>query len=375
MDHAIEELNARGGAQPRSKALAWVTVAFVFYALLISPFLILYGPAWFLHLGREFEPALDLARDKLGDDVVVPHVIGHDGKSFWVLARDPLLTEGKALAHLLDRPTFRAQRIAYPLLASPWYLGGETMLLWGLIASNLIAVAVGTWTSIYLVRDLGAPARASLAFILSPAVVVSVLFDLSDALLLTALLSTLLFWLRREGRKACAAATVAVLAKEVAILLLIPVALFARRMPIRDRLFLVAIPGLTGVLWNLYARWQFGLSTDPSESFAAPFSAYVRLVEEGIAANAWMSIAAGLLLVPLGILIIARWVWRRTILMSASLGIGLLIPFLSLAILDVPLNSLRTVGPGITLLIMDFYASGERRSGASGRDAVMSRQS
>ena len=139
--HVSEELNKNARTARTSSTAAWVGVALIVHVMLISPFLIVHGPTWFLHLGREFEPPIDLAREKLGDDVVVPHEIGHDGKSFWVLARDPLLTQGADIRHFLDRPAYRAQRIAYPLIASPWGLGGEHLLLWGLIITNLGTVA------------------------------------------------------------------------------------------------------------------------------------------------------------------------------------------------------------------------------------------
>jgi hypothetical protein len=96
---------------------------------------------WFLHLGRT-GPALGEARRLLGDDVEVPNRIGHDGASFWVLARDPLLVDPDAAEPLLDRPAYRARRIGYPLLAAPWRLGGEQALLWGMVVTNLAAVLV-----------------------------------------------------------------------------------------------------------------------------------------------------------------------------------------------------------------------------------------
>ena len=366
--HAIEELSAGGGAPARSQTRGWVALAFVLHALLMSPFLILYGPAWFLHLGREFEPALDFARDKLGNDVAVPHVVGHDGKSFWVLAHDPLLTEGERVARLLDRPAYRAQRIAYPLVTWPWSLAGEQILLWGMIISNLGAVVVGAWVACRLARDLRAPPRACLAFTLCPAVVVSVLFDLPDALSLTALLLTLYLLLRSKYSWAIGTASVATLARESSLLVLVAVALLWRKAPRKSRLLLVVIPGLLGAAWGLYSRWRLGWPSDGSVEFAVPFSSYLELARGAADSGLWTSTVVALSLLLLAAWLAARWWRRRTLMLIAALPTALLVPVLSLIVIDVPLNSLRTVGPGLTFLIMDLYSDFETEEREAVRD-------
>src|SRR5688500_11975597 len=112
------------------------------------------GPAYFIQLG-DASRALPFARDVLGRGVPTPPAAGHDGESFWLLSRDPLLREGEPLAARFDRPTYRAQRIGFPLAAAPWQAGGEHALLWGLVLTNVAAIAAGTYATSRLAMGLG----------------------------------------------------------------------------------------------------------------------------------------------------------------------------------------------------------------------------
>src|SRR5206468_11612964 len=66
---------------------------------------------YFVHFGEQ-SPVMTLARRTLGNEVLVPHLDGHDGQFFWVQAHDPLLLHGKSTGKFFDVPTYRAQRLA-----------------------------------------------------------------------------------------------------------------------------------------------------------------------------------------------------------------------------------------------------------------------
>src|SRR5439155_12909163 len=187
--------------------------------------------------------------------VRVPNADGHDGRAFWVLARDPLHVHARQDAKSIDRPVYRAQRIGYPLLAAPWRLGGEYALVWGLLVTNLVAIAFGGYLAALLALDVGAPARAGLAFALCPGVVAAVLLDASDAVALAALLAAMLALRRGWTGRALIAAGMAVLAKEPTILPLVGLALFAPGLRRHDRVAVVAVPTAVATAWGLYERW------------------------------------------------------------------------------------------------------------------------
>ncbi len=339
-------------------ALRWAAGAVVLYAVLLGVFAAHYsGPEWFLHLGHNNRANLEFARKEFGPDVVVPHHDGHDGRYFWALARDPLLVHPRFDARLVDRPVYRFQRVAYPLVAAPWRAFGERALLWGLIVTNLVIAGAGTFIAVLLALEVGAPARASLAFALNPAVLIAALGDLSDALAVAALLLAVLLVLRRRIGWALLAGAVAGLAKEPMLLGVLALAAFAPRLTRRQRLAVIAVPAAAVAAWALYIRWRLGWPATSIQEFTGPFVGFVDAWRhEWSKAGSWTDAIAALALVPFAVATVVRWWHRRTLLLGIALQFVLLVPFLTAQVLDILLNSVRAVGPAITLVWIDLYA-------------------
>lgn len=310
------------------------------------------GPAYFIQLGEESR-ALEFAREVLGDDVPTPVADGHDGESYWLLARDPTLSGGEDLAKYFDRPLYRAQRIGYPALAAPWKLGGEQALLWGLVITNLAAVGVGTYLTGSNVSRNGGPSLAGYLFAANPLVWLALLFDFSDAVALVGLVGVV--WALRSKRPGVAGAfgVVAALAKESSLLGLGALALLAPKLPWRQRALLVVPAGASAVLWRLYVMAQPGFSSDPQvQEFALrPMSGYLEAWRLGWSPMGdWVYAAISISLVPIAALVVWAW-WRHrgSYELCAALPYALFVPFLSGQVLDIPINSVRAIGPALTL--------------------------
>jgi hypothetical protein len=312
-------------------------------------------PAWFIQLGSKRIPVA-LAKKVLGPGVVIPHVDGHDGRFFWVQARDPLLLHPKQDAANLDRPAYRAQRIGYPALAAPWKVFGEYGVVWALLLVNLAIVGAGTWWTTALALDLGAPARAGAAFALNPAVVVAVLFDTSDALAIAAVVGVLLLLHRRHFGAAVVLGALGAVAKEPTLLALGGVALFSRDLTRVRRAALVGLPSITAAGWGLYERWRLGWPPSQIQEFTSPLYGYLDAYRRGWrTAGNWGDavVAAGVLV--LAVVVVTVWWRRRSTVMSAAMPFALLAPFLSSQVLDLADNSLRSLGPALTLLAIEAY--------------------
>ncbi len=366
----------------RSRPGTWAMAAVAVYGCLLGGLLLGPGrgdPAWFVHFGRSAKQVA-LARQVLGADVVVPHVEGADGEQFWVEARDPLLLHPQIDAANLDRPAYRTQRIAYPALVAPWGLLGSEWLVWGLVLTNLALVGVGTAMAAQLVVDLGAPARAGLAFAFSPAVIASVTLDTGDTLAIAAILGALLLLRRGRIGWAVAAAVVAALAKEPMLLCCVAVGVLVPSIRRRDRGMFVGIPAAAATIWGLYARWRLGWPGSEVQEFSAPFAGYVDAYRHGWrpAGNYWDALVAVAVL-GFAIAVIIRWWQRRTLLLAAALPFAVMVPFFSASVLDLADNSLRVLGPAITLFALDVYAGAFARTRESvcdhtgGRSSAMSR--
>jgi hypothetical protein len=338
----------------------WAAYGLAIHVVLSGLFLLKYdgNAQWFVHFGKEGS-VMPVAREVFGRDLLVPHEDGHDGQAFWLLARDPLLLDGKTVvAPNLDRPGYRAQRILYPALAAPWRLAGEQALTWGLLVTNLVIVFVGGAIAASLALTLRAPPRASLAFALSPGVFVAVIMDGSDALALAALLGAILALVGERKRPgwAVVAGVVAALAKEPTIAGLVGIAIVIRTVPLKWRIALVAVPTAATAAWAFYARWRLGWPPSGVQEFAFPFYGYVDAYRRGWRpVGNWADAVIAAALIPLALIVIRRWLNRGGILLSAAIPFVAMIPFFSGQVLDLAVNTMRAAGPPITLLWLDAY--------------------
>ncbi len=316
---------------------------------------------WFVKFGEQGEYT-PLAREVLGDDLVVPLEDGHDGQGYWLQARDPLLLDGDRLAEVHDRPAYRAQRMLYPTLAAPFRLLGEEALVWGLVVVNLAAVVAGTIWATRLAQEIGAPEKAGLAFALNPLVAISLVMDFADALALAALVGVALAVHRRRWGWAVAAGVAAVLAKDIsgaalaALVLLWPMAGVARR-----RWSLLVVPGLAALGWAIYARWRLGWPPSQMEELGpVPLWGYVDAYRRGWSEHGnWGDGLFALVLLVSAAYVIARWWRRRTVEMTIALPFALLVPFLTATVVDLAINSFRVVAPALTFVILDWYAENQ----------------
>lgn len=336
------------------------------------------GPSYFLQLGRTSD-ALDTTRQVIGPDVVVPLETGHDGERAWTLARDPLLLGGEDVAADLDRPAYRAQRIGYPLLASPWRLAGETSLLWGLFATNVVVVGAGTVVTGALAAARRAPpVPVAYAFVANPLVWLSVLFDLADALALCGVVAALV--MARRGRTGwlAGASVVAALAKETSLLGLGAAALLARGLPVRTRLAMFVPGAVAAGAWRLYVstRDGFGVGGGVKELRGAPFSGYVEVWSHGLPdAEDWVYLVITLALLGFAAWVLLLW-WRdrRDLLLCTALPFAAIMPFLAAVVIDVPINSVRVIGPALTLVAVyraSANAAARRRVAGASASAHM----
>jgi hypothetical protein len=360
----ISQAESRGEATSSHRFAIRVAGAGLLVHLALAGFFLLQQKGrieYFIHFGKE-SPVVSMARHTLGNDVLVPHLDGHDGQFFWVQAHDPLLVNGDSNAKLFDIPAYRNQRVAYPLLSSVWRVGGERGLLWGLLLTNLLMVAVGGYAATRIALELGAPHRAGLAFALNPAVFSAVWFDTSDAMALGFLLLAVFAISRNRLGWAVAAGTVAALTKEPSLLGLAGIAFFARGFDRRTRAAFLVIPTAAAAGWLVYVRSSLGWPEQITQ-FSAPFYGYYDAYWRGWRpVGNWDDAILSTLLLPLAALVLVRFWRHRTLLLAAAVPFALMLPFLSAVVLDLSSNSLRAFAPALTFLILDYYAERGRRS-------------
>jgi hypothetical protein len=295
------------------------------------------NPVILMSFGDQYtpDPGLEeLARQEFGDQVALVSYSGHDGKFFYLLARDPLLIHSDRFAVHLDFPGYRAQRIGFPLLASVGNLAGPIGVVYALLSLNVIAFAVGTWATAGLARSMGASAWWGLAFPLSVGFVFELLITGSQ--IWAAALAIAAIWALAEERLpwGVAAMAAAVLCRETALLWAGGAAayMWVRQDRRREAAAVVGVPLGAAFLWNAYVLFRLGspLWEGPANALALPLVGFFEAI------GGWRSDGAEWLVAPAILLLTAVvfWqAWKRPSLLSwAAAAYAVVIPFMGEAV-------------------------------------------
>jgi len=230
------------------------------------------------------------------------------------------------------------------------------MLLWGLLLTNLMAIGIGARASLSLVTELGGAPRGSLGFVLNPAVIVAVMIDGCDAVALAFLLLFLVAFFRKQIALAMLWAALAGLTKEPSLLAVACVALFARDFRPSVRLANAFMPAAIVALWGLYVRFRFGFAPQVAE-LGLPLKSYFQGWMYWWPARDATDALAATAAIALAVIVIVRFIRRRTMLMSAALPYAVMVPFLSFDVMSLMHNIARAFAPALTFLFIDFYTS------------------
>ncbi len=239
-------------------------------------------PMTFAALGQDDTQTTPHVIDVYGDDVHLRPDLGHDGRFFLVQALDPLYVSAEH-AQFLDRPVYRGQRMLFPLLAGLGGLAPIEAVPWLMGATQLAAMALGTFATARLALRLGGRAELGLAFALSPAVLGELGIGGAGVVALAAAIWATVLVEEDRLRAAATWFALAALAREVMLLYVAGVALHrlvrTRRIP-----WTIAIPpGLAVGAWGMYLRLRLdsGSGVNEVREFDLPFAGIVR------AASSW----------------------------------------------------------------------------------------
>lgn len=147
---------------------------------------------------------------------------GYDGQFAYQIALNPL----DAAPHL-DVPAYRYQRILYPLLVRLVAFGLPSLIPWGLILVNLVAIGVGTWATERLLVEFGANRWYALAYGLYGGLMLGLRADLNEPLAQALVQLAILAWEKKAKGWAAMGFALAALAKETALIFLFAYLLFA----------------------------------------------------------------------------------------------------------------------------------------------------
>lgn len=231
---------------------------------------------------RDFDPSrFVVAGDAFVDRSAAPEGLfvledsyGYDGQFYYRLALDPFTDRQTDFGITIDEPWYRQQRILYPLLARALSLGRPGLLPAALIGVNVLGLCAMAWMGAAYARRTGHHALAGLAFSLYGGFLLVLARDLVEITELALLLASFLCLRAERPRWAAIGLSVAVLAKEPA--LLAAIAALLARVASRGR-------GETHPSWHLaiwplvvFALWQMWILTNWEVSLLAPAEGRLR---------------------------------------------------------------------------------------------------
>jgi hypothetical protein len=297
-------------------------------------------------------------------DVVPAAGDGHDGKYYFMQAMDPFYLEPASHAYLLDRPSYRAQRMVYPTLAGGFGLLPPSATAWTMWAVNIIAMGIGGWLTAKLALELGLSGWFGLAFVLNPGVVVSTLIDTAEVMALLFMLAGVLYVLKERTGLAITFLTLSALTRETMILATVGVVAYLW-VEKRKVSWLYAVPFVALGAWWAYLRLRLadlGGSLQDTQAIGAPFSGFIEAVEGWLdRPGMQVHIGMGVLLLVISLFIAVRAVRQRDILLSMTAGFALLAVVMAEPVWRFYFDSSRALVPIITVYVLATAASISRK--------------
>lgn len=291
---------------------------------------------------------------------------GYDGQFTYYLAR-----YGLDAAALLDSPPYRAQRMLLPLLGWVLSFGQTGILVWGLLAVNVVALTAGTyWMELLLVRR-GASVWPALGFAMSIGMAGAVRMTTNETLAYSLVLGAIvLFDSRRTGWSGFVFG-LAALTKEPTLLCAgaCVVALLHQRR-LRDAVAMACWPALLFALWQLVLFVQLGSwgvgngGADATGFELVPFRGFLRMLQVPSEFNGIAWTAAGFI----GLFVLVPTAWSLVQLVQLAIRGGgwesedwlllvnvALVPFVPASTFAEPIGMLRLI-VGLQIAVMLFAA-------------------
>lgn len=141
---------------------------------------------------------------------------GFDGQFYYLIAHDP--SPAGKMAAVIDSPDLRYQRILVPLLAYAAALGNAKAIAFSFVAVNLVFLFLGAWWTARIAALRGAHAAWGLAFLLIPAVPISLDRMTVDLAMVALSAGALYFWESDQPQKMFAVMMLLCLTRDTGVL-------------------------------------------------------------------------------------------------------------------------------------------------------------
>jgi hypothetical protein len=328
-------------------------------------------PTVFLALGEDKPIQTSYARGLLGDVSVRPSA-GHDGKFFFAQANDPFYLEPEVHAAVLDDPVYRGQRMLYPTIAGGFGLFPPAVVVWGMVVTNVLALAIGSLLAGRLARSLGGSSWLGLSVALNIGLIYELEIDGAGVVAYVCCLASLVALAKDETSLAAVWLAAAALGREVMLAFALGVFLLRWRTERKVDLRLLAVPLVVSAAWSAYLRLRLsgvsGVGGAPA-NFSPPFRGFLEALQ--VWAKDPVDLVINLTLVVLVLTFTMLAIHSRLPIVWGALPFVALSIVLSVNVWAEPFDFSRILAPVFTAAPFLLLARSRDTVGAGGIDSTL----
>jgi hypothetical protein len=299
----------------------------------------------------------------------------NDAEFYWLVARDPF-ANGAVFRPIADEMgnAYRYGRMLFPFLGWLVVGGRDSLVRWGLAGVDAVSFGAVVALAAELCARRGAQVERGLLVLVVPGLWFATVLVLAEPLVLALILAVYLLALDGRPRSAMVAGALLLLAREAAVIALVPLVWRA----VRQRRWADVVGwGLTLVplfAWWTWVRVQVGEwpFLDPSSSrrnaLSLPFVGFARVVPDAGSDHVAAFVIGAITVAA------AAWAWRRSSRTPVSEGavlFGLLVLCFGQAAWFRPGEAIRLMAPAQLLTVIALVSPARQPAAA----AVVGRRS
>lgn len=324
-------------------------------------------PTLFIRLGDESPTQTTYARQLLGE-ATSRRDFAHDGRWFFVQANDPWYLEPERHATVLDRPVYRAQRMLFPTIAGGFGLFPPGIVVWSLLATNLVGLALGAVLAGKLAISWDLSPWLGLAVPLNPGLLFELEIGGAGIVAYSCCLAAVYALVKDRPGLASLSFVAAALGREVMVLFAAGVFVVMWLDGCRPPWRILIAPLAAMSVWYAYIRFRLaGVSGagGGQEAFSAPFVGIVRAFRIWALDPMHLLVNVAVLLLVIGFVIVA--VRTRSPLAWGALPFVALTTILSFNVWRETHDFVRVLSPVFTAIpfLVASSLQRERRESAS----------
>lgn len=323
-------------------------------------------PTVFIRLGDESPTQTAYARQLLGD-ATSRRDFAHDGRWFFAQANDPWYLEPEQHAAVLDRPVYRAQRMLFPMIAGGFGLFPPFVVVWSLLVTNLVGLALGGMLAARLSASLGLSPWLGLSVPLNPGLLFELEIGGAGILAYVCCIAAVYALAKDRIWLASVLFAAAALSREVMMLFAVGVFVVILLDGRRPPWHILLAPLVAMSAWYAYIRFRLSGVTGAGggqEAFSAPFLGVARAFR--IWALNPMHLVMNVTILALVLAFVPAAIRSRSPIAWGALPFVFLTTMLSVNVWRETHDFVRVLSPVFTAIPFLFAASlqEERRDGA-----------